>query len=62
MKYILNTNKNSFQKDFIKVLNSKRQQSEINKSIVFKIINNVKKNGDKALIQYSKKFDNIFNK
>lgn len=59
MKYILNTNKNSFQKDFIKVLNSKRQQSEINKSIVFKIINNVKKNGDKALIQYSKKFDNI---
>ena len=59
MKYILNTKKSSFQKDFIKVLNSKRQQSEINKSIVFKIINNVKKNGDKALIQYSKKFDNI---
>ena len=51
MKYILNTNKSSFQKDFIKVLNSKRQQSEINKSIVFKIINNVKNNGDKALIQ-----------
>ncbi len=60
MKYILNTSKSSFQKDFIKVLNSSRQQSEINKAIVFKIINNVKKNGDKALIHYSKKFDNIF--
>ena len=60
MKYILNTSDNSFQKDFIKFLNSGRQQSEINKAIVFKIINNVKKNGDKALIHYSKKFDNIF--
>ena len=60
MKYILNTSNSSFQKDFTKVLNSSRQQSEINKAIVFKIINNVKKNGDKALIHYSKKFDNIF--
>ena len=60
MKYILNTSNSSFQKDFTKVLNSSRQQSEINKEIVFKIINNVKKNGDKALIHYSKKFDNIF--
>jgi len=60
MKYILNTSDNSFQKKFIKFLNSGRQQSEINKAIVFKIINNVKKNGDKALIHYSKKFDNIF--
>jgi len=60
MKYILNTSDNSFQKDFIKFLNSGRHQSEINKTIVSKIINNVKKNGDKALIHYSKKFDNIF--
>ena len=60
MKYILNTSNSSFQKDFAKVLNSSRQQSEINKAIVFKIINNIKKNGDKALIHYSKKFDNIF--
>ena len=60
MKYILNTRKSSFQKDFIKFLNSGRKQSETNKAIVFKIINNVKKNGDKALIHYSKKFDNIF--
>ena len=60
MKYILNTSNSSFQKDFTKVLNSSRQQSEINKAFVFKIINNVKKNGDKALIHYSKKFDNIF--
>ena len=43
MKYILNTSDNSFQKKFIKFLNSGRQQSEINKAIVFKIINNVKK-------------------
>ena len=60
MKYILNTSDNSFQKNFIKFLNSGRKQSETNKAIVFKIINNVKKNGDKALIHYSKKFDNIF--
>ena len=60
MKYILNTSDNSFKKDFIKFLNSGRQQSEINKAIVFKIISSVKKNGDKALIHYSKKFDNIF--
>ena len=59
MKYILDTKKSNFQKEFSRALNSKRQQSNANKSIVLKIINDVKRNGDQSLIRYSKKFDKI---
>jgi histidinol dehydrogenase len=59
MKYILDTKKSNFQKEFSRALNSKRQQSNINRSIVLKIINDVKRNGDQSLIKYSKKFDKI---
>lgn len=59
MKYILDTKKAGFQKEFNKVLNSKRQQSSSNQSTVLKIISDIKKNGDKSLIKYSKKFDKI---
>ena len=59
MKYILSTKSKSFQNDFKKVLNSKRRQSEINRSVVLKIIKDVRKNGDQSLIKYSKKFDKI---
>ncbi len=59
MKYILNTKASSFKKDFSNVLNSKRNQSEFNKFAVLKIIKDIKKNGDLALIKYSKKFDKI---
>lgn len=55
MKYILDTKKVGFQKEFNKVLNSKRQQSSSNQSTVLKIISDIKKNGDKSLIKYSKK-------
>tara|TARA_B110000971_G_scaffold118546_1_gene121442 strand:- start:32 stop:1327 length:1296 start_codon:yes stop_codon:yes gene_type:complete len=59
MKYILSTKNKNFQNEFKKVLNSKRQQSEINRSVVLKIIKDVQKNGDQSLIKYSKKFDKI---
>ena len=59
MKYILSTKDKNFQINFKKVLNSKRQQSEINRSVVLKIIKDVQKNGDQSLIKYSKKFDKI---
>jgi histidinol dehydrogenase len=59
MKFILNTKQKNFSKEFSKVLESKREQSNINKNIVLQIIKQVKKNKDKAVIQYSKKFDNI---
>ena len=38
MKYIISTKHKNFQKYFKKILNSKRQQSEINRSVVLKII------------------------
>jgi len=44
MKYILSTKNKNFQNEFKKVLNSKRQQSEINRSVVLKIIKDVQKN------------------
>lgn len=59
MKFILDTKKKNFNKQFSKVLDSKRDQSKINKNIVLQIIKEVKKNKDNALIKYSKKFDNI---
>ena len=59
MKYILSTKNKNFQNEFKKVLNSKRQQSEVNRSVVLKIIKDVQKNGDQSLIKYSKKFDKI---
>jgi histidinol dehydrogenase len=59
MKYILSTKNKNFQNNFKKVLNSKRRQSEANRSVVLKIIKDVQKNGDQSLIKYSKKIDKI---
>ena len=56
---LLNTKKNSFKKSFNLILNSKRSQAKDNIKIVQKIINNVRKLGDKSLIQYTAKFDKI---
>ena len=56
---LLNTKKNSFEKSFNLILNSRRSQSKDNIKIVQKIINNVRKSGDKSLIQYTAKFDKI---
>ena len=59
MKFNIDTRKKNFKKEFNKVLNSKRDQSSINKDIVRKIIKEVKKNKDNAIVKFSKKFDNV---
>ena len=43
MKFILDTKKKNFNKQFSKVLDSKRDQSKINKNTVLQIIKEVKK-------------------
>ena len=55
----LNANHANFQKK-IEIILKKRMQAQKNKtSNIRKIINDVKKNGDRALIKYEKKFSNI---
>ncbi len=56
---ILNTTNTAFKKKLKLILGSKRNQSKDCQTIVKKIINDVKKNGDKSLISYTKKFDKI---
>ena len=58
MKIIKTTDKN-FKKSFDKLLGSKRGQSNDNLKIVKSILSDVKKNGDRAVIKYTKKFDKI---
>ncbi|MDC0903713.1 histidinol dehydrogenase [Pelagibacteraceae bacterium] len=55
----LNGNQNNFKKK-LEIILSQRKSNQINKSnIIKKIINDVKKNGDQALIKFEKKFSNI---
>ena len=56
LKY-LNGNQNNFEKKLLLILN-RRKFIQSKADIVKKIIKGVKKNGDKALIQYEKKFSN----
>ena len=56
---ILNTKNKLFKKKFDLVLGSKRIQSNNSQKIVKKIISDIKKNGDLALIKYTKKFDKV---
>ena len=59
MLKILKYNKKSSLRD-LKVFLNKRKSIQKNQSLaVIKIINNVKKNGDKAVINYEKKFSKI---
>jgi len=57
LKY-LNGNQNNFEKKLSIILNQ-RKSIQIKSHIVKKIIQKVKKNGDKAIIEYEKKFSNI---
>ena len=62
MLKILNCNKKNSLDD-LKIILNKRKFSQINETFVVKnIISNVKKNGDKAVIKYEKKFSKIKNK
>ena len=53
---ILNTKSKTFKKSLNLILGSKRSQSNNKLNIVKKIINDVRKNGDMSLINYTKNF------
>ena len=55
---ILDTRNNNFYKDLDKILNSRSQTNKLNiDNEVRKIINEIINNGDKALFNFSKKYD-----
>ena len=54
---ILNTKSKKFDKDLNSFLNLRIKKINFRNSKVFKIVDDVKKNGDKALIKYEKKFN-----
>ena len=56
---ILNTKSQDFKKKFNYYLNIRRKYSSSKITIVKKIVNDVKKNKDKSLIKYEKKFNNV---
>ena len=53
----LNSNSKKFNKELNKFLNLRIKNINLGNSKVFKIVDDVKKNGDKALIKYEKKFN-----
>ena len=55
----LNTKDNSFEADFQNLLGAKREVSEDVDTIVRDIIENVRNNGDKALVELTLKFDHV---
>ena len=61
MKLKINEKLNSKNKNFDKILDNlllqRKKKAKINSISVTKIINDVKKNGDKALLKYEKKFN-----
>ena len=56
---VLNTKNKNFKKNFELILNSKRNQSGDNTTIVKKILKDINRDGDKSLLKYTKKFDKI---
>ncbi len=61
LKYLNLNQKNSLKKLEL-ILNVRKSRQQNQSAIVKKIINNVKKNGDKAVIMYEKKFSNVKSK
>ena len=58
MKF-LNANKKNFSKKLELILNSRRQNQQIETAVVKKILLDVKKNGDKAVLNYERRFSKI---
>ncbi len=56
---ILRTNSKNFERELNILLSQRNNISEAKISFVRKIINNIRKNGDKSLIKYEKTFNNI---
>ena len=57
MTYRLNANSKNFQKDLIKKINKRSVFSDKDYHVAKKIVSDVKKNGDKAVLKYEKKFN-----
>ena len=57
MTYRLNANSKNFQKDLIKKINKRSVFSDKDYNVAKKIVLDVKKNGDKAVLKYEKKFN-----
>ncbi len=55
---LLNTKNKSFDKILDKLLDARKKKLKLNSLSIIKIINDVKKNKDKAVIKYEKKFNN----
>ena len=58
----LNGNQKNFQKKLKLILNERKLTQKNKSGNVKNIIKNVKKNGDKAVIEYEKKFSKIITK
>jgi histidinol dehydrogenase len=54
---ILNTQQKNFDTLLLKLLSNRKNKIKLNSSSVIKIIQDVKKNGDRALLKYEKKFN-----
>ena len=54
----LNCNNKNYTSELTKLLIKRKSDNKISKNLVKKIISDVKKNGDKALIKYEKKYSN----
>ena len=54
---ILNSNSKNFDKLLDNLLSKRKQKLKASSVSVTKIINDVKKNGDKALLKYERKFN-----
>ena len=59
MLKLLNYNKKNSSNNLEAILNKRKSTQKNKTSVVKKIIFNVKKNGDKAVIKYEKKFSKI---
>ena len=53
---ILNCRKKNYHTELNKLLNKRLNRIKINSNVVKNIINDVKKNGDKALIKYEMRY------
>ena len=54
---ILNSKTKSFDRSLDKILSKRRNKIQLSSVSVTKIIKDVKKNGDKAVLKYEKKFN-----
>ena len=54
---ILDSKSKNFDKNLERLLSQRKQKIQFNSDSVIKIVNDVKKNGDKAILKYEKKFN-----